>query len=78
MSIKYKIGEPNKKIVVGHFHASYGNVRKDLPSDLPDSILKKYEFSNLEYFKPYIDERIIAIDACTVLTKRVNVYVIED
>lgn len=78
MSIKYKIGEPNKKIVVGHFHASYGNVRKDLPSDLPDSILKKYEFSNLEYFKPYIDERIIAIDACTVLTKKINVYVIED
>lgn len=78
MSIKYGIGEPNKKIVIGHYHSSYGNVRKDLPNDLPDSILEKYEFSSLDYFEPYTDERIVAIDACTVLTKKINLLVIDD
>ena len=76
-SIKYKIGEPNKKIVIGHFHASYGNVRKDA-NDLPEGILKKLEFSSLDLFEPYIDERIIAIDGCTHFTKKVNVVIIED
>ena len=78
LSIKYNIKEPNKKIVVGHFHSSYGNVRKDLGKNLPESTYKKYEFSNLDYFKPYEDENVIAIDSCVAFTKRLNVLVLED
>lgn len=78
MSMQYKIGEPNKKIVVGHFHASYGNIRKKMKKGLPNSIYSKYEFFELENFKPYIDKRVIAIDACTVYTKQINVFVVED
>ena len=78
MSIKYDIGEPNKKIIIGHFHSSYGNIRKDLKEPLSDSILKRLEFSDFRLFEPYIDKNIIAIDACTTLTKKVNVLVIED
>ena len=47
MSIKYNIGEPNKKIVIGHFHASYGNVRKKLGRGLSKEKYKEYEFSDL-------------------------------
>ena len=36
-------------------------VRKD-ENDLPEGILKKLEFSSLDLFEPYVDERIIAID----------------
>ena len=78
LSIKYNIGEPNKKIVVGHFHASYGNVRKDLGYNLSKTVYDQYEFSNMEYFNPYEDENIIAIDSCVAHTKKINILVIED
>lgn len=78
MSIKYNINVPNKKVVIGHFHSSYGNVRKDMPKGLSDSIYKKYEFSNLDYFLPYEDDNIIALDACTVYTNKINILVIEE
>ena len=77
-SMKYKIGEPNKKIVIGHFHSSYGNVRKNVDDSFSEGVLSKLEFSDLKLFEPYIDERIIAIDACTHLTKKINVLIIED
>ena len=32
--MKYNIKEPNKKIVVGHYHTSYGNIRKDLKEEM--------------------------------------------
>lgn len=78
MSMKYNIKEPNKKIVVGHYHTSYGNIRKDLKEEMSDTILKKMEFINFDLFEPYIDDKLIAIDACTILTKRINILVIED
>jgi len=78
LSIKYNIKEPNKKIVIGHFHASYGNVRKELGKDLPKRTYDQYEFSNFEYFKPYEDDNIIAIDSCVGYTKMINVLVLED
>ena len=78
MSIKYNIGEPNKKIVIGHFHASYGNVRKKLGRGLSKEKYKEYEFSDLDFFKPYVDDNIIAIDSCVALTKIINILVIED
>jgi hypothetical protein len=44
---------------------------------MSDTILKKMEFINFDLFEPYIDDKLIAIDACTILTKRINILVIE-
>ena len=77
MSIKYNIGEKGKKIVVGHFHSSYGHVRREY-SNLTPTEYRQLEFSKKEYFLPYIDDNIIALDACTVKSKMVNVFIIDE
>lgn len=58
----------DKTIVCGHWHCSYGN--------------SKYhgigsEFGKDACFEPFKDKGIIALDACTTLTKKVNVIVLE-
>lgn len=78
MSIYYHIKEPNKKIVIGHKHCSYGNVRKDLSEGLSSYVYKINQRLKFEYNDPYIDDNIIAIDAGTFLSKKVNVLVIDD
>lgn len=78
MSIYYHINEPNKKIVIGHKHCSYGNVINDLGRGLPSAVYKSYKFVKSEYSDPYIDDNIIAIDAGTFTSKKVNVVVIDD
>ena len=78
MSIYHNIGEPNKKIVVGHFHSSYGNVRKAYGMNLTNFEYRSLEYSNFDFFDIYEDNNIIAIDACTVYSKKVNVLVVED
>lgn len=65
----YGITEPGKTIVCGHFHCSFGHA--------------KYENDGGEYddqpnFAPYYAPGIIALDACTKLSRRVNCIVIED
>lgn len=60
--------EPGKTIVCGHFHASFGHCRAD---NTP-------EFGKGADFSPYIGDGIIAIDACTSYSKRVNVLKISD
>ena len=77
MSIDYNIGEKNKKIVIGHYHTSYGHVRKEYPS-LDSFQLREVEFSKNANFGIYEDENIIALDACTHFSKKVNVLVVED
>lgn len=64
-----KIIEPGKKIVCGHWHASYGH------SVIEDSCV---EFGIGANFDPFYGEGIIAIDACTAHTDRVNCIVIEE
>lgn len=78
MSINFKIGEPQKRIVIGHIHSSYGNVRKDLGYNISDEIYRQYRNSNYKYNLPYIDKRVIAIDACTILSKSINILMIEE
>ncbi len=77
MSLNYNIGVDNKKIVVGHFHTSYGHVRKEFSN----KTLKEYqslEFKEDANFGIYEDNNIYAIDACTHLTKKINILVLED
>ena len=61
--------EEGKTIVCGHWHCSYGH-----------SVLegKGSEFGSDADFSPYYAPGIIAIDACTAHSGRVNVVVLEE
>ena len=67
---RYEIFEPNKKIVCGHWHCSalWHNKFPEIYD----------EFGKKENFEPYITENMIALDACTTHSKKVNVVIIED
>lgn len=66
---KNKIFEPNKTIVCGHWHCS-ALWHAQNPN-------KYDEFGPKECFVPFITNDIIALDACTVYTKKINVIVKE-
>ena len=60
---------PEKTIVCGHWHTSYAN--------------SKYHNEGTEYgpdavYDMFVDEGIIGLDACTAVSKQVNVLVIDD
>ena len=58
-----------KCVVVGHWHASWGRMVFN----------NEPEFGEGADFSPYYyDDKLIAIDACTAYTGKVNVLVIED
>ena len=61
--------EPEKNIVCGHWHASYGHSTFEHRGS---------EFGDDADFSPYIAPGIIAIDACTGHTGMVNCVVIKD
>ena len=66
---KAEIIEEGKTIVCGHWHCSYGH--------------SEYEGIGSEFgpdadFTPYYAQGIIALDACTAHSGRVNVVVLED
>ena len=67
---RYEIYEPNKKIVCGHWHCSA--LWNELSPEEYD------EFGPRANFEPFITENMIALDACTAYSKKVNVLVIED
>ncbi len=70
--------EPGKTIVCGHWHCSFGHTYLEKKEIKP---LKDGELSPqkvFEDFTPYYGEGVIAIDACTALSKVVNCIVIED
>lgn len=58
----------NKTVICGHWHCSFGNSKYHG---------KGSEFGEDAYFEPFRDLGIIAIDACTALTKKINVLVFE-
>ncbi len=58
-----------KTIVCGHWHASYGHTKFEQ---------KGTEFGPDADFSPYYGNRIIAMDACTAMSGKVNVIVLED
>lgn len=60
--------EKGKTIVCGHWHCSFGHSRYEGDGG---------EFDNAN-FMPYYGNGIIALDACTPVSQRVNCIVIED
>ena len=65
---------PGKTVVCGHYHASWGHShihqdRKEFP--------QKNHVDWEKSFEPFIDDGIIAIDACTAYTGFVNCIVLE-
>lgn len=64
-----QIYHPDKTVVCGHWHASWGHakIEKSAPEFGPDAD-----------FTPYVGEHVIGIDACTAYSKFVNCLVLED
>ena len=63
------VREKGKTIVCGHWHCSFGHSRYNHDGG---------EFENNPNFSPYYANGIIALDACTALSRKVNCIVIED
>ena len=61
--------EPGKTIVCGHWHCSFGHCHYENDGG---------EFDNNPNFNPYYADGIIALDACTPISHKVNCIVIED
>lgn len=61
--------EPDKTIVCGHYHTSYGHYRYEH---------KVAEYGDNADYSPYYANGIIALDGCTALSGKVNCIVIED
>lgn len=64
-----------KTVICGHFHCSWGwsNIRQER-KEFPQKNMKGWKKS----FEPFIDDGIMAIDACTAYSDICNVVVIED
>ena len=67
------IREQGKTVVCGHVHSSWGNAYlhqdgQEYPEDGRDTYVN---------YDPFIDEGIVSLDSCTMLSGRVNVQVIE-
>ena len=58
-----------KTVVCGHFHTSWGHAHIHHSCD---------EWDEDAIFDPFIDDGIIAIDACTAYSRQVNCIVIEE
>lgn len=67
---------PNKKLVVGHIASFYWNHLTDVKND-NGAWWNKTKMENWN-FNIYEDEHIVAIDTCTTISRKVNVYVVED
>lgn len=71
----HKVVEPNKTIVCGHYHCSYGwaHIQQER-KEFPPKNRAGWEKS----FEPYQEDGVIAIDACTAYSGIVNCLVLED
>lgn len=69
LSCKYRINEPDKTVVCGHWHASYGHSRFEN---------KGTEWGRDADHSPFFGDGIIAIDGCTAVSQSVNCIVIDD
>ena len=70
---KYRI--PNKTVICGHWHCSWGwSVLRQQRKEFPPMNRTNWQ----ESFEPFIDDGIMAIDACTAYTKLMNIIVVEE
>lgn len=60
--------DSNYTVFIGHWHTSYGHSRLHKEGD---------EWGENAHFEPFIDKGIVALDACTAYSGKVNCYVIE-
>lgn len=78
------IREEGKTIFCGHWHTSWGHAylhnygveftKRIETCHIDEETGRVYPFAE---FSPFIDEGIIAMDGCTTLTHKVNVYTLE-
>lgn len=78
------IKEEGKTIFCGHWHTSWGHchLHNNGVEFIEEGETRTYNEENghwISYadFSPFIDEGIVALDACTAYSHKVNVYVIE-
>ena len=64
-----KVIEPQKTIVCGHYHCSFGHYRYGIAAE---------EFGEYADFSPFRAKGIIAIDACTAYSGKVNCITLSD
>lgn len=72
------VRDPDKTIICGHWHCSWGNSKLhndgvEFPNPRSTNPAHRYVNSS-----PFLDDGIVAIDACTALTHKVNCYVFEE
>lgn len=73
---------PSKTVVCGHYHTSWGHsVLHDVGVEFPEDVYTTFEGDKCDHImhtEPFVDDGIIALDACTALSKKVNVWVIDN
>ena len=71
----YGYNPTGKTVVCGHYHCSYGwSHIAQKHKEFPQKTHKDFDLS----FQPYYEKGVIAIDACTAYSGKVNVVVLED
>lgn len=68
--------EPEKTIVCGHWHCSYGHMMDDMAKNGLFNCID--EFGDTAIWEPYYGDGIIALDKCVAYTGEINALVIED
>lgn len=67
--------EPNKTIVCGHYHTSWGHYHiHDVGTEWNEDWLDKGDYA---HFEPFEDDGIIAMDACVAYSRKINCKVLE-
>ncbi len=80
--VKHNLNCTNKFIVSGHINAYYGHILdlliEEKATDIPQKL--KNKFSEFKNNPIYINQdlKYIGIDACTVISNRVNVLVLNE
>lgn len=71
------VREPGKTIFCGHWHTSWGHAHlHGYGEEFIDP--KKPEEGQFECFDPFVDDGIIAVDACTAYSKKMNCVIWEE
>ena len=69
------VKEPGKTIYCGHWHCSWGwSHIKEIGTEFNKS---KWAEEKTAHFEPFIEEGIVALDACTAYSEKVNCVVVE-